>query len=496
MVGQLAIIRPVGRLLLAALAAVVCSPPSASQEPTPPRQVTPLPLGPAGQPTAASLVRAQADYAQALALQQANHPGCVDYFYAAISASWMALNSSASAAPSQSFDPQAWSIYHDSLARLILEGQQHGRLDPRRGLVIDTASGQLMIPARYFGFSWKPEDFHQVAVVGDYRTERPRHIYRRPGLGGPLIVVRYQNGTGGFLRAQHPFAATAVLRPTLHSAEAAGFQPAGIPPDAGPSLDFCDSVTIRQVPLAGMQLDLAADTTAPFAVVANQAEQIKFRDLLLPGSSTNPAQLFFVEPYRPGRIPVVFIHGLLSEPSTWLDPVNDLRAVPQVAERFQFWGFRYPTATSLLDSAAVLREQLQLAVATVAPLGNDPALRQIVLVGHSMGGLVSKLQVTSSGSLIWSRVANRPLETIVADEGIKARLRRDTQRPRCRPGTPRSTAIPRRFRRCSTFSASTTPTTKPRWGNNKPRRSLALQASPAAPGTGLLAHERQWRCQS
>jgi len=43
-----------------------------------------------------------------------------------------------------------------------------------------------------------------------------------------------------------------------------------------------------------------------------------------------------------------------------------------------------------------------------------------------MGGLVSKLQVTSSGSLIWSRVANRPLETIVADEGIKARLRRDT----------------------------------------------------------------------
>ena len=92
------ITRPVG-LLLAALAAVVYGQPLASQEPTPPRQVTPLPLGPAGQPTAASLVQAQADYAQARALQQANHPGCVDYFYAAISASWLASNSSAAAAP-------------------------------------------------------------------------------------------------------------------------------------------------------------------------------------------------------------------------------------------------------------------------------------------------------------------------------------------------------------------------------------------------------------
>ncbi len=99
--------------------------------------------------------------------------------------------------------------------------------------------------------------------------------------------------------------------------------------------------------------------------------------------------------------------------------------MPQVTERFQFWDFRYPTATSFLDSAAALREQLQQAVATVDPLGTDPALRQMVLVGHSMGGLLAKLQVTSSGSAIWSRVANRPLETIVADEGTKARLRRD-----------------------------------------------------------------------
>jgi pimeloyl-ACP methyl ester carboxylesterase len=421
--GQITTTKLIG-FLLAALAAQALG-----QQPVPPGAAlplatTPLPFGSPAPPVPAGLAQAQAAYAQALALEQAHHPGSVDYYYSAISASWFVLTSFSSAAPSP-LDPQAWAIYHDSLARLILEGQRHGRLDPRRGLTINTASGPLVIPTRYFGFSWKPEDFHQLLVVGDYRTKRPRHVYRRPGLGVPLVVMRYQNGSGGFLGAQHPFAATAVLRPDVRAANATDSPSAAVPGDAGPALDFCDSLTIRHVPWAGRQLDLAADISAPFALATSQADQIKLRDLLLPGSSTNPAQLLFVEPYRPGKIPVVFIHGLLSEPSTWADPVNDLRAVPQVTERFQFWDFRYPTATSFLDSAAALREQLQQAVATLDPLGTDPALRQMVLVGHSMGGLLSKLQVTSSGSAIWSRVANRPLETIVADEGTKARLRRD-----------------------------------------------------------------------
>ncbi len=426
MAGQISATRLVGFLLAALVAAAVYGPPLVPRDSALTRE-TPLPAGAPTSPVPAALAQAQAAYAQALALEQAQHPASVDYFYSAISASWLALTpaSPAAAAPPP-LDPQAWAIYHDSLARLILEGQRHGRLDPRRGLTVNTASGQILIPARYFGFSWKPEDFHQLLVVSDYRTERPRHVHRRPGLGVPLVVMRYQNGGGGFFRERHPFSATAVLRPAVGVPQTPGSPSSAVGADAGPSLDFCDSLTVRQVRWAGTQLELAADITAPIALVASQADQIKFRDLLLPGSSTNPAQLYFVEPYRPGKIPVVFVHGLLSEPSTWLDPVNDLRAVPQVMERFQFWGFRYPTATSLLDSAAVLREQLQLAVATVDPAGTDPALRQMVLVGHSMGGLVSKLQVTSSGSAIWSRVANRPLETIVADEGIKARLRRVT----------------------------------------------------------------------
>lgn len=424
MVGRIARLKLI-ECLLAALAAETLGQQLGPPAPALPLATTAVPFPPQACPVPPGLTSAQAAYAQALALEQADHPGSVDYYYSALADSWRALNVSAAAAPSPPREPQAWAIYHDSLARLIRHGQRQGRLDPRRGLTINTAAGALVIPTRYFGFSWKPEDFHQLLVVGEYQAKRFRHVYRRPGLGVPLVVMRYQNGRGGFLQPQHPFAATAVLRPAIRSAGSRDAPPATMPGDAGPTLDFYDSVLIRRVPLAGREFDLAGDLTAPFAVATSRTDQLRFRDLLLPGSSTNPPELFFLEPYRPGKLPVVFVHGLLSEPSTWVDSANDLRAVPQVTERFQLWGFRYPTVDPFLDSAAALREQLQHAVATLDPVGTDPALRQIVLVGHSMGGLISKLQVTSSGWTIWSRFANKPPDAIVADERLKARLRRN-----------------------------------------------------------------------
>ena len=366
------------------------------------------------QQPAARLVQAESLYAQAIALQQAGHPGCVDAFYAACSESWAALHESAAVAPLQPLNPRVWTIYHDSLARLIEQGQRHGRLDPRSQLAVNTASGTLAIPIRYFGFAWRPEDFHQALVVRDYRPKRPRNVYRRVGLGVPMVVIRHQNSPGGFLRQQHPFAATAVLRP-LGSPEN----------QAGPSLDFYDSLTVRRVLLAGGEVDLASDITAPLVVGIDQNDRPSLGDLFLPGSSTNRPELVFLEPYRPGKIPVVFIHGLLSEPATWIDLANDLRAVPQLTDRYQIWAFRYPTVDPFLEPAAALREQLQQAVSAIDPSGTEPALRNIILVGHSMGGLVAKLQVTYSGTTLWSAFANRPLETIVADDATKARLHRD-----------------------------------------------------------------------
>src|SRR5207245_3461486 len=101
--------------------------------------------------------------------------------------------------------------------------------------------------------------------------------------------------------------------------------------------------------------------------------------------------VYLLEPYQPGKIPVLMVHGLLSSPLTWAPLFNDLRADPVLRERYQFWFYFYPTGNPYLATAADLRRSLEQLRNDVDPRHADPALEQMVFVGHSMGGLVSKL---------------------------------------------------------------------------------------------------------
>ena len=135
------------------------------------------------------------------------------------------------------------------------------------------------------------------------------------------------------------------------------------------------------------------------------------------------ANLYQIEPHRPGMIPVVFIHGLLSNRLTWASLANELRADPGVRATYQFWAFEYPTGQSFLGSAAELRRQLREARQVLDPGCGDPGWDQMVLIGHSMGGLIAKLQATYSGDTLWNTVANRPLSQLQADPATKSILR-------------------------------------------------------------------------
>jgi hypothetical protein len=101
---------------------------------------------------------------------------------------------------------------------------------------------------------------------------------------------------------------------------------------------------------------------------------------------------------------------------------NRIRACPDLDARYQIWVFRYPTGGTFLQSAASLRTQLQALVAICRSRDQNPALEQIVMVGHSLGGLVAKLQVTESGTTLWDSIARCPLDQIVASEQERAKL--------------------------------------------------------------------------
>jgi pimeloyl-ACP methyl ester carboxylesterase len=116
------------------------------------------------------------------------------------------------------------------------------------------------------------------------------------------------------------------------------------------------------------------------------------------------------------------VHGVLSNPTAWGDLANDLRGGPGFAAHYQLWAFRYSTSAPFLESASRLRRDLYRATATVDPAATDPAMKQIVLVGHSMGGLVCELQAASSENRLWNAIANRPIGQIVASQEARQAL--------------------------------------------------------------------------
>ncbi len=171
-----------------------------------------------------------------------------------------------------------------------------------------------------------------------------------------------------------------------------------------------------------MGLPLARDLTAPIAYTASQASDAWLEDFLRPTGNDMLNGLHMREPFQPGKIPLVCVHGLASDPLTWAQLENDLRADPEIYSRYQFWFFRYDTGDPFLSSAARLRRQLVELRRTYDPLRCDPSLSRMVLVGHSMGGLISKMQVTYSGDEIWRSAATRPFETMVTDPVTRSNL--------------------------------------------------------------------------
>ncbi len=122
--------------------------------------------------------------------------------------------------------------------------------------------------------------------------------------------------------------------------------------------------------------------------------------------------LAFLSPHRRGRIPVILVHGTASSTATWANLVNDLEADPELRGRYEFWLFTYNTGAPVLYSASLLRKAIDQTVTRLDPGGEDAALRRAVVIGHSQGGLLTKLMAVQSGDAFWERISETPFDDL------------------------------------------------------------------------------------
>src|SRR6185369_1817881 len=92
--------------------------------------------------------------------------------------------------------------------------------------------------------------------------------------------------------------------------------------------------------------------------------------------------------------------------------VNDLMDDPFIREHYQFWAFTYDSGNPILYSAYRLRKLLSDDLKVLDPDGTDPALQQMVVIGHSQGGLLTKLTAVNSGDRFWRNMSRKPFEEI------------------------------------------------------------------------------------
>ena len=137
-----------------------------------------------------------------------------------------------------------------------------------------------------------------------------------------------------------------------------------------------------------------------------------------------PTGLSLLRPYRRGRIPVVLIHGLWSNPWSWARMIEVLEADAALRDRYQFWTFGYSTGDPLPYTAGLLRRDLDEVRRRFDPDRSDAAWDRMVLVGHSMGGLLTKLMVQDSGTRLWRLISDRPPEDLAGEPDDCDRFRR------------------------------------------------------------------------
>jgi pimeloyl-ACP methyl ester carboxylesterase len=184
---------------------------------------------------------------------------------------------------------------------------------------------------------------------------------------------------------------------------------------------------------------LETDLTTPLAYYLAHArlETSGYVGFFCPDCLADKAGIHTLEPYQPGKIPVVLIHGLLGSPLTWAPVYNDLLADPVLRKRYQFWVYFYATGTPYLLTAAHLRQELDKLRNDLDPRKEDAALDEMVVVGHSMGGLVSRLLTVDGGDDFWKLVSPVALASLKLEPQTRQELEATFYFRRC-PGVRRA----------------------------------------------------------
>lgn len=254
-------------------------------------------------------------------------------------------------------------------------------------------------------------NYENAFLANSLRQRGLRHEYRTTGKGTPLIV--YSRNPDTTLKEKHYPSTGIVLGLTAVKEDRPGQVP------LLKIYDVLDPIVVRSLYSSH---PIAANYTAALAVLCSHARKVAggaAGSFLRPDNPRFATGIYLIHPYDPNKIPILFIHGLVSSPVSWQNLTNDLCSDPNILEHYQPWFFLYPTGQSVLESAEQLREDLPATQKLFDPKGSAIASHHVVVIAHSMGGLLAHTLVSDSGDALWNVFANKRFSSLSLSVGEK-----------------------------------------------------------------------------
>jgi len=281
-----------------------------------------------------------------------------------------------------------------------------------------------------------------LVPAGSLSFQGLRSTYRRDGFGAELVAIMGEDA----VTAARPTAAEADADMATASGEARHprKRPPGWSEMPSPSVTLLfrfpgddlsqvlstkdvlisahDPYQDAEIELHGQRVPLAANFTAGYGLWLAQSgfARQSLRTFLGREEGIDRPHLYMMQPYDPDRRIILMIHGLASSPEAWVNVANELMGDETLRRKFQVWQVYYPTNAPIALNHFAIRRILADARQHFDPDGTATASRDVVVIGHSMGGVIARLLVSSSGNTLWEQL----IEPRDIDDGRLQRVER------------------------------------------------------------------------
>lgn len=238
-------------------------------------------------------------------------------------------------------------------------------------------------------------------------------VYRRDGFGAELVAVYPQATLGDkaltlkkILGNKPPKAAVYSEMPSPEITVLFKFNSDNLTDLLNThhlQLAVYDPYMQSKVDIRGQRIPLAANFTAGYGLWLARSgfATQSLRTLLGLSEGISTPHVYLMQPYDPKRRIIVMLHGLASSPEAWVNVANEVLGDDTLRQNYQVWQVYYPTNAPLAYNLATIRDALTETLKHFDPNGTAPASKDMVLIGHSMGGVLSRLLVSTAQNQLW-----------------------------------------------------------------------------------------------